>query len=146
MINSAAQTNYGESTGLTPFDKPRSVCLSINGAVGNAASSDPAASDDGRYVAYASDASNLVPGDTNNTTNVSVYGRINRATTRASVGTTGDQGTGRNPSISRNGQQVAFQSAAANLIGQGGHQRVRRCVRRHPYRRPGPRQSVQPRC
>jgi len=48
----------------------------------------------------------------------SVYGRINRATTRASVGTTGGQGTGRNPSISRNGQQFAFESAAANLIGR----------------------------
>ena len=96
------------------------VSVSSNGAVGNAASSDPAVSDDGRYVAYASEASNLVPGDTNNTTDVFVYDRVNRSTTRASVGTTGGQGTGpsRNPSISRNGQKVAFESAAANLIGR----------------------------
>ena len=95
------------------------VSVTTNGTVGNAASSDPAVSDDGRYVAFASDASNLVPGDTNSTTDVFVYDRVNRSTTRASVGTTGGQGTGqsRNPSISRNGQKVAFESAAANLIG-----------------------------
>lgn len=106
---------HDRSTAITAL-----VSVSSTGAVGNAASSDPAISDDGRYVAYASEASNLVPGDTNNTTDVFVFDRVNRTTTRASVGTTGGQGTGpsRNPSISRNGQKVAFESAAGNLIAR----------------------------
>jgi Tol biopolymer transport system component len=86
---------------------------------GHSASSDPAVSPDGRYVAYTSQASNLVAGDTNNTTDVFVHDRVTRTTTRASVGTTEVQGNGpsRNPVISRDGLKVAFESAAANLIG-----------------------------
>jgi len=106
---------HDRSTAITTL-----VSVSVNGAAGNDASSDPAVSDDGRYIAYASEASNLVSGDTNNTTDVFVYDRVNRTTTRASIGTTGGQGTGpsQNPSISRNGQQVAFESAAPNLIAR----------------------------
>lgn len=94
------------------------VSVSTSNVQGNAASSDPAISADGRYVAYTSQASNLVSGDTNGTTDVFVYDRIGRVTTRASVGTTGVEGNGasRNPSISRDGAKVAFESAASNLI------------------------------
>jgi Tol biopolymer transport system component len=94
------------------------VSVSTSNVQGNAASSDPAISADGRYVAYTSQASNLVSGDTNGTTDVFVYDRIGRTTTRASVGTTGveSNGASRNPSISRDGARVAFESAASNLI------------------------------
>ena len=41
------------------------VSVSSGGAQGNSVSSDPAISADGRFVAFESAASNLVPGDTN---------------------------------------------------------------------------------
>jgi hypothetical protein len=52
----------------------RRVSVSSRGAQGNNISARyaPSVSGDGRYVAFVSDASNLVPGDTNGTTDVFV--------------------------------------------------------------------------
>jgi len=78
-----------------------------------------AISGDGRYVAFVSSATNLVSGDTNNASDVFLHDRVARTTTRVSVGTTGVQGnlSSTNPSLSRDGSRIAFQSAAGNLIG-----------------------------
>ena len=65
----------------------------------------PAISDDGRYVAFKSDASNLVKGDRNNLTDVFVRDRGAGATERIS----GDGG-GDNPDISPDGNFVAFET------------------------------------
>jgi Tol biopolymer transport system component len=78
----------------------------------------PAVSADGRYVAFASDAANLVPDDTNNATDVFVHDRQARTTTRVSVGPTGAQATGGEsyaPALSADGGVVAFISRATNL-------------------------------
>ena len=77
----------------------------------------PTLSADGRFVAFASDADNLVAGDTNNATDVFVHDRQTKTTTRVSVGqggTAGDDSSSA-PSISADGAVVAFLSEAQNL-------------------------------
>jgi Tol biopolymer transport system component len=78
----------------------------------------PAISADGRYVAFFSIASNLVPGDTNAKWDIFVHDRASHTTERLSVDSSGAQGNGHSfyPSISADGRYVAFQSAASNLV------------------------------
>src|SRR5438093_2008599 len=61
------------------------VSVDSTGAEGNNFSFSPAISADGRFVAFASVASNLVPGDTNGTLDVFVRDRQTGATERVSV-------------------------------------------------------------
>jgi len=86
-----------------------------------------AISADGRYVAFVSLASDLVPGDTNSRYDVFVHDRLTGAMERVSVASDGTQGNDNsgtdsptanmNITISANGQYVAFASAASNLVG-----------------------------
>jgi len=73
---------------------------------------------DGRFVAFDSYSSNLVPGDTNNTPDVFVYDRQTGVTERVSVDSAGVQGDSYSmePSISGDGRFVAFYSYASNLV------------------------------
>jgi Tol biopolymer transport system component len=77
-----------------------------------------AISADGRFVAYDSDATNLVRGDTNGAFDVFVRDRLRRTTVRASVSSTGRQGNGHSvsPALSANGLYVAYTSVATNLV------------------------------
>jgi Tol biopolymer transport system component len=77
----------------------------------------PAISGDGRYVAFAS-GQPLVPGDTNNQQDIFVRDRQTQQTTRISTATGGSEANGpsEKPDISANGQLVAFQSFATNLV------------------------------
>ena len=94
--------------------------VSVDGTGGQAdgGSFFPAISADGRYVAFYSFASNLVVGDTNETYDVFVRDRRRGATERVSVDGAGGQANGGSffPAISASGQDVAFQSAASNLV------------------------------
>ncbi len=100
------------------------VSVSSTGTQGNGRNQDfglyilPSVSADGRYVAFASDSSNLAAGDSNNTWDVFVHDRETRETTRVSVSSEGSQGNFRSsdPSISADGRYVAFTSAADNLV------------------------------
>jgi Tol biopolymer transport system component len=79
----------------------------------------PSISGDGRYVAFASNATNLVHGDTNNHTDMFVHDRLTGATTRVSVSSAGAQGDGVSDggvSISLDGRFVAFGSGSSNLV------------------------------
>ncbi|MDP9388754.1 MAG: hypothetical protein M3Q48_12775, partial [Actinomycetota bacterium] len=78
----------------------------------------PAISAEGRYVAFVSRAANLVAGDTNEAADVFVRDRVTRTTERASVSDTGAQasGTSAGPSLSGDGNLVAFDSRATNLV------------------------------
>lgn len=78
----------------------------------------PAISADGRFVAFSTPATNLVPGDTNNVYDVFVRDRLASTTERVSVGPGGVQATGSSQwqSISADGRFVAFQSSAPNLV------------------------------
>ena len=77
-------------------------------------------SSDGRYIAYSSEANNLVAGDTNGTFDVFVYDTWLATTTRASVvdQTANTNGNARSdqPFISGDARYVAFRSAANNLV------------------------------
>ncbi|HWP32099.1 MAG TPA: hypothetical protein VNK96_10315 [Fimbriimonadales bacterium] len=97
------------------------VSVSSSGAQGNNSSTGATISADGRFVAFKSDASNLVSGDTNGSTDVFVHDRQTGKTTRVSVSSSGAQGNGGiglepSPSISADGRFVAFDSEASNLV------------------------------
>ena len=94
------------------------VSVDSAGAQGNASSLYASLSADGRRVAFQSDATNLVAGDTNGWPDVFVHDRESGTTERASVATGGAQGNGYSlyPSISADGRCVAFESYAANLV------------------------------
>jgi Tol biopolymer transport system component len=78
----------------------------------------PAISGDGRFVAFESSATNLVPGDGNGARDVFVRDLAAATTTRVSVSSTGTEGNGGSsrPAISRDGRFVAFLSSATNLV------------------------------
>jgi len=94
------------------------VSVATGGGQADGGSVGPSISADGRYVAFISSASNLVPGDTNGRDDVFVHDRVTRQTTRVSVATSGGQGNGGclGPSISADGRYVAFESWADNLV------------------------------
>jgi Tol biopolymer transport system component len=75
----------------------------------------------GRYVAFYSDATNLVNGenDANGASDVFVRDRKSGATERVSEDSAGTQGNDESvyPCVSANGRYVAFQSSATNLDG-----------------------------
>ena len=94
--------------------------FSVNdtGEEGNQSSQYPSISADGRYVVFESDASNLVPDDTNDLTDVFIRDRLTNQTRRLSINSSGTQGDSFSyfPSISANGRFVAFHSYAGNLV------------------------------
>ena len=94
------------------------VSVDSSGNQGNGASSHPSISADGRYVAFESNATNLVPGDTNEVCDIFVHDRKTGKTTRVSIDSSGEQGNDASsrPSISADGRYVAFQSFASNLV------------------------------
>jgi len=94
------------------------VSVRSNGTQGNGLSLHPSLSATGRYVAFDSEASNLVSGDTNSTSDVFVHDRETGQTTLVSVASDGTQGNGYSsvPSISASGRYVAFWSVASNLV------------------------------
>jgi Tol biopolymer transport system component len=94
--------------------------LSVDGAgtEANDTIHQPALSADGRFVAFVSAATNLVPGDTNGQSDVFVHDRRTRTTERVSVASAGSEGSGWSdrPAISADGRFVAFVSAAPDLV------------------------------
>jgi Tol biopolymer transport system component len=94
------------------------VSVSGGGAQGDEESGGPSISADGRYVAFASAADNLVAGDTNGDYDVFVYDQQADTVRRVSVATGGAQANGdsRSPVMSGDGKCVAFISRATNLV------------------------------
>jgi Tol biopolymer transport system component len=80
--------------------------------------SHPVLSWDGRFVAFESTASDLVPGDNNRDRDVFVRDRLTNTTTRVSVSTEGTEPNGDSflVGVSSRGQIVAFTSSATNLV------------------------------
>jgi Tol biopolymer transport system component len=102
------------TTGVTAL-----VSANSSGTAGNNISRDPSVSSNGRYVAFYSIADNLVAGDTNVLADVFVKdmvdGTIERASTDAGGGQVLDSGSFF-PSVSNNGNFVAFTSWSAALV------------------------------
>jgi Tol biopolymer transport system component len=97
----------------------RRVSVASDGTQGNGFSDLSSLSDAGRYVAFESGSTNLVPGDSNAWDDIFVHDLTTGQTTRVSVASDGSQANGPsyNPSISGDGRYVAFMSSANNLVG-----------------------------
>ncbi len=98
------------------------VSVASDGSEGNEFSFKPALSADGRIVAFGSDASNLVPGDTNGRGDVFVHDRLTGETERVSVASDGSEadccfgGVSGGVALSADSRFVAFSSGATNLV------------------------------
>lgn len=94
------------------------VSSTAAGTPGNSDSGQAKVSGDGRFVAFASRATDLVSGDTNGRGDVFVYDRSLGKMVRVSMSPAGTQSNGNsfNPAISADGRFVAFQSLASNLL------------------------------
>lgn len=94
--------------------------VSAKGArAGNGASSHPSITDDGRYVAYQTDATDLLPGDSNGVTDIAradVAGRTPRQVHVSKTPLEGiANGASSRPVISDAGEFIFFDSEASNL-------------------------------
>jgi len=108
--------------------------MSVSSAGGQVVgrSGKPGLSADGRWVAFISDAPNLVPGDGDDLIDVFVRDRLTGTTTLVSKSSAGVKGNGDSgyffnngavPAVSATGRYVAFVSSATNLVpdlGLGG--------------------------
>lgn len=117
------EADRNDATDVFVFDLDTSTTTvasrSSRGVLGNDSSGEmgaPSLSRDGRYVAFESDASNLVDGDSNVGMDVFVRDLLENRTVLASVNSADEQGDGDSgsPSISADGRFVAFDSSASN--------------------------------
>ncbi len=94
------------------------VSVATGGGEANDGGSGPAISADGRWVAFESTAANLVPGDTNGTSDVFVHDREAGITELVSVGMDGRPAGGASlvVALSADGRYVTFASTASNLV------------------------------
>jgi Tol biopolymer transport system component len=95
------------------------ISLSSSNSEGNldAVNDSLGISNDGRFVAFTSKATNLVPGDTNNAADVFLRDNVNRTLILVSVNLAGGPANGASgsPTMSGDGRYVAFSSLATNL-------------------------------
>ncbi len=100
-------------TGVT-----RLVSVSSTGEGGNGISQNPTISADGRFVAFSSDADNLVAGDTNEAGDIFMHEIETGITTRVSLGSSGNQASDgvKSYSMSADGRFVAFTADGDNLV------------------------------
>ncbi|MEI7056350.1 M36 family metallopeptidase [Nocardioides sp. CCNWLW239] len=106
-----------------PRCKLRRVSMAADGTEGNRDSSGPSVSSDGRYVAFYSPSSVLVPGDGNGTRDVFVTDRTTGEVERVSVASDGTEGNGTSTlvSLSADGRYAAYDSLASNLVAGDGN-------------------------
>lgn len=140
------RTRRGEEDWAIPDDvyvhdlktgKNELISVGMNGRDANDWTGGPSISPGGRYVVFASRASNLVPNDTNGFTDVFVRDRRTRRTRRVSISSARHQanadssttyschgnllGFGYSP-ISADGRFIAFDSWATNLVASDTNQ------------------------
>jgi hypothetical protein len=104
---------------IQPSNFPTVYLASTTGsASGNGYSDNPSITADGRYTAFASDAFNLVSGDTNAARDIFLFDNQNALVRRLNLSQQGAQANANsnNPALAGNGRYVAFSSAATNLI------------------------------
>ncbi|MDP6995363.1 MAG: SUMF1/EgtB/PvdO family nonheme iron enzyme [Candidatus Poribacteria bacterium] len=108
------------------------VSLDSSGAQANGDSSSPSISGDGRYIAFESNATNLVAVDTNGSIDIFVHDTQTGTTARVSLDSSGAQATGdsNSPSISNSedplldGRYITFESAATNLVADDSNSSI----------------------
>lgn len=107
------RTRFGHGAGRTDDVTP-----GLGGAPANGSSSVGGISEDGRFVALTSAASNLVAGDSNGRSDVFLRDNGYHMTIRVSVSSTGVAGNddSGNAQLSANGRYVVYVSRATNLV------------------------------
>lgn len=99
------------------------VSLGVGAVEPNAPCSSPTISGDGRWVCFASLATNLIPGDSNGFSDVFAWDRVTGDLALLSLDDLGQQGNGPSSlsAISSDGRFVAFESLATNLVSFDGN-------------------------
>lgn len=127
FVSAASNLVTGDANGLPDIfvrdlqtSTTTRVSVDSSGAEASASGADfpPSISDDGRYVAFASDAANLVTGDTGSFQDAFVHDRMTGTTRRISVNGSGTQGNNSTSVavVSADGQTLGFHSLASNLV------------------------------
>jgi Tol biopolymer transport system component len=124
FASAAGNLIYGDTNGWDVFVHDRRtgiterVSVGSDGRQANSSSFWAALSAAGRFVAFTSNASNLVPGDTNGSEDVFVRDRKTGQTERVSLGPNGQESHGAMnvAMLSADGRYVAFLSDAADLV------------------------------
>jgi Tol biopolymer transport system component len=95
------------------------ISTGLGGAQPNGASRFPMIAGNGAVAAYQSDADNLGPGDANSVSDIYAF-RLASGSTERVTALEGDEtnGASTRPAISRDGEVVAFQSEATNLVAE----------------------------
>jgi len=111
----------GPYTGTTVL-----VSRSLTGGVGDFDSFDPDISGDGRYVVFATAATNLIAGDTNGLPDIHLFDRVTGTQVRLTQSASGviANGDSRGSKISQDGMRVLFSSTANNLVPGDSNGRV----------------------
>jgi Tol biopolymer transport system component len=116
----AGDTNAAQDVFLRDTRNRTTVLVSVSssGAQVQGRNDVQALSADGRYVLFTSDATTLVPGDTNGERDVFLRDTQNRTTVRVNLASSGAQADGYTifATMSADARYVAFQSAATNLV------------------------------
>jgi hypothetical protein len=119
----ATNTPANQNVYLYDFQAGTSLLISQNfnsTGITNASSDSPSISPDGRFIAYRSFATNIVPFDFNNTANLFVYDASNNATILVSVNASGNSTAddrSLKPVFSSDGRTLFFQSWASDISG-----------------------------
>jgi Tol biopolymer transport system component len=138
MTSSATNLVAGDTNGVNDVfvhdrqtGQTTRVSVSSTGAQANGDSDEGTMSADGRFVAFRSAASNLVPGDTNGLVDDFVHDRQTGQTVRVSVASDGTQANAASlgdddgccifPAMSDDGRSVAITSLASNLVAGDGN-------------------------
>ncbi|MFQ5488895.1 MAG: TolB family protein, partial [Gammaproteobacteria bacterium] len=123
--SAAANLVAGDSNGVADvFVRDRQtgttsrVSMASNGSEADGPSGAAVISGNGRYVAFESQAGNLVAGDSNGVSDIFIHDRQTGQTWRVSVAGDGSQGNGpsQRPDLSADGRFVSFESQATNLV------------------------------
>jgi Tol biopolymer transport system component len=114
---------HGYNVYVRDLKQHRTILASVSssGKRANRGSHKVSISGDGRYVAFASKASNLVKQDTNKSVDIFRRDLVKHKTVRVSVNSSGKQSNGNSgfPVISNHGGFIAFVSSARNLVSRG---------------------------
>lgn len=112
--------------GVRAWSEPTMASVGIGGIQGNGSSAYPSLSADGRYLVFASAASNLVLGDANQKSDIFrldvIAGFSPPSITRVSNGLNAEANDDSDyPTVSSDGRYVVFQSTANNLVSLDGN-------------------------
>jgi hypothetical protein len=122
--SAASNLIVGDTNGATDvftFLLPLNTLTQVShplGAPSNGPSANPSISTTGAFVAFSSNASNLVPGDTNNNHDVFVSDQLTTTLSMVSVRTANAEGNGlsSSPALAGTGSLIVFDSSASSLV------------------------------